>query len=348
MRTPPATIRVAIRAGRIGLEKLLEYDFLYDQFFHTVKLPISNVMIIGHQKIRERLLRSVEKQTASQSYIFVGPESVGKFEVAKEFALQLMHGHSKRSKDVQNKDVDIQKEIDLLILQPEQIIEKGVMKEKDITIEQVRESIRFLESFPYMANKKVLIIRDAHRLTESAQNAFLKILEEPPVFAVIILITHELGKILPTMLSRCQQVSFQLVSSQEISDGMRAHALHDMLSEQYTFLFALGRPGLMIQSVEQEKVFKNKLIFLEQLTHLLEKPLRDRLVLSELFLANMNQTLQILMWWTGGLHAKVLASPTHESVRYVRSIEKVEKLRSDLKRFPSSARLIMDTFFMHW
>ncbi|MDD5083777.1 MAG: AAA family ATPase [Candidatus Moranbacteria bacterium] len=158
-------------------------------------------MIIGHQKIRERLSRMAKKGSAVQTYLFVGPESVGKFAVAKEFALQLIKSHDAMA--TQN-----HQEIDLFVLEPEQEVEKGIVKERDISVERTREAAHFLNNFPYAAEKKVLIIRDAHRLTEAAQNALLKILEEPPAYAVIILITHELGRILPTTLSRCQQIAF--------------------------------------------------------------------------------------------------------------------------------------------
>jgi DNA polymerase-3 subunit delta' len=309
-------------------------------------------MIIGHQKIREKLLRSIEKNTFVQTYLFVGPESVGKFDVAKEFALRLIGGNDAIDKQTTFAKATAwrnnQNEIDLFVLEPERETEKGIVKEKDISVERTREVIHWLGSFPYASHKKVLIIRDAHRLTEGAQNALLKVLEEPPVYAVIILVTHQLGKILTTTLSRCQQISFQLVSSAEIAEGVACDSTLNSLPTQNKFLLEFGRPGLIVQSLRQEAECTQRLMILEKLTHLSENPLRDRLTLSEVCVKNMMQTMQLLMWWVGGLHNQITVVSPGESVSRLMNIEKIEKLRSDLKRFPSSARLLLDTFFLHW
>jgi DNA polymerase-3 subunit delta' len=299
-------------------------------------------MIIGHKKIRERLARSVEKNAFVQTYLFVGPESVGKFEVAKEFALHIIGDNVA----MENNNTQ---QTDLFVLEPEREVEKGVVKERDISVERAREASRWLGQFPYAASKKVLIIRDAHRLTESAQNALLKILEEPPAYAVIIVVTHEIGNILPTTISRCHQVSFQLVSPMEMSEAtILDPALASALSK-HTFLLALGRPGLVIQSFQKDEEFSESFSVLEQLVHLSEKSLRNRLNISELCAKNRGQTLQILMWWSGGLHTQIAkAVSDKDALLSVRNIEKIEALRINLKRFPSSTRLLLDTFFLYW
>jgi DNA polymerase III delta prime subunit len=321
-------------------------------------------MIIGHQKIRDRLFRSTENGVCVQTYLFTGPESVGKFEVAKEFAFKLISNHFEQNEKFREKEPDAvksgifhhdqddtiknQQEIDLFVLEPEREVEKGIVKERDISVERTREATRFLGSFPYTGQKKVLIIRDAHRLTEAAQNALLKILEEPPSYAVIILTTHELGRILPTTLSRCQQISFRLVSTEEMTNAQSFHAELLTLPPQNMFLLALGRPGLVMQSLKQEAECANRVAMLAELMHLSEKPLRERLILSESCAKDVLQTMQLLMWWMGGLHSQTVSMSQNESALRLRNIETIEKIRLDLKRFPSSARLLLDTFFLHW
>lgn len=299
-------------------------------------------MIIGHQKIQERLSRSIEKNVAVQSYLFIGPESVGKFDVAKEFAFRLIG-----EPDYETKRSDRQS-VDFLVLEPEQETVKGVTKERDISADMTRESARFLGSSPYAGRKKVLIIRDAHRLTETAQNMLLKTLEEPPSYAVIILVTHDLERILPTILSRCQQVRFGLVGKDEMAAASRSHDALSDFNERNRFLLDLGRPGLAIRSCRQEADFSNRLDVLEKLMNLSSMPLRERLILSESCAANVPQTMDSLMWYVGGSHIRAMATSDDESVSRMRSIEKAEKLMRDMKRFPSSARLLLDTFFMHW
>lgn len=299
-------------------------------------------MIIGHQKIRGRLARSNAKNTSLQTYLFVGPESVGKFEVALEFARNMTH------KSSQKLPADYHSDIDMLIIEPVQEIEKGITKEKDISAEQARVAMKFLGSSPYAGKKKTLIIRDAHRLTETAQNALLKTLEEPPVYVIIILVTHEIGKILPTVLSRCQQVAFRLVSVQDMMAGVALYPSLATLPMQNRFLLEMGRPGLVVRSVQEGSEFEERLLKLDYLMHLSEKPLRDRLAFSEVCSTHVRETMQLLMWWSGGLHLHIIAALENTNAHSLYSLGKIEQLRFDLKKFPSSARLLLDTFFLHW
>lgn len=83
------------------------------------------------------------------------------------------------------------------------LIEKTKAK-KSIGIEEVREIGKFLKILPISHTQKIVLIKDAQILTPEAQNSLLKILEEPPVYARIILETSGIEKFLPTIISRCQ------------------------------------------------------------------------------------------------------------------------------------------------
>ncbi|MDD5083776.1 MAG: hypothetical protein PHT88_02445 [Candidatus Moranbacteria bacterium] len=120
------------------------------------------------------------------------------------------------------------------------------------------------------------------------------------------------------------------------------------LPSKQRFLLELGRPGLVVQSLHEESEFSERLAIVKKLMHLSEVPLRERLALSEACAANVWQTMQLLMWWVGGLHAEAMAEVSQESALRMQGIETIEKLRGDLRRFPSSARLVLDTFFLHW
>lgn len=292
-------------------------------------------MIIGHQRIRERLARSVEKDNISQAYLFIGPESVGKFPVAKEFALKLIGSDGVAG----NKNGQ---EVDLFVLEPERETEKGITKEKDISAEKSREARGWLGSFPYAGRKKVLIIRDAHRLTETAQNILLKILEEPPSYAVIILVTHEFGKILQTIVSRCQRVPFHLVDEREMS-GVFAS-----LPEKEKFLFSLGRPGLIIDRQQQEDAFLEMHGMLERLHRLPECSLRERIALAEALATDLPRTLRIMEWWISGLYATVKLSSDDILDQVYGCISRIVTLSNDLKRHPSSARLLLEHYLIQW
>lgn len=80
---------------------------------------------------------------------------------------------------------------------------------KSIGIEEVREIGKFLKILPISHNQKIALVREAGILTNEAQNSLLKILEEPPEYARIILISESREKFLPTVISRCQIIEIK-------------------------------------------------------------------------------------------------------------------------------------------
>jgi DNA polymerase-3 subunit delta' len=86
-----------------------------------------------------------------------------------------------------------------------------------VLIDRIRQGIRFLMRRPSEGARSVLVVDQAHRMDAPAANALLKILEEPPPHAVLILTTPSLHALLPTLRSRCRAVPFQLVSRSVIT-----------------------------------------------------------------------------------------------------------------------------------
>ena len=142
--------------------------------------------------------------------------------------------------------IDPTASLDLLILEPEIEEKKGITKKKAIPTEKIRDVQTELSLYPYHGAKKILIVSDAHAMTIGAQNALLKTLEEPAGTSMIILVTHEEGRLLPTIVSRCQKLNFSLVDD---------HAMTEV--DKDVARYAMGRPGLlknMLADPEQKKV----------------------------------------------------------------------------------------------
>lgn len=91
-------------------------------------------------------------------------------------------------------------------------------EKKDISIEQVRDLISALHLVPYYGARRVAIIDDAHELSISAQNALLLTLEEAPSGSHLILVTHLPHRLLPTILSRSQEVTFGSLSEKDLEE----------------------------------------------------------------------------------------------------------------------------------
>jgi len=182
---------------------------------------------IGNQKSVHYLSRISDKGRVSHAYLFTGPEGVGKATLALIFAAGLL-GDTAGNLD---------KNPDLIRIR----VPEG---EKQIGIEAVREMQKSLSLYPFKAKHKVAIIEQAELLSPSAANSLLKTLEEPNETSVIILIAADAGKILPTINSRCQCLSFNPVYGQEIDSLLRSRgvsAAGDIAD------LAQGRPGLAIR-----------------------------------------------------------------------------------------------------
>lgn len=161
-------------------------------------------MIIGHEKIISKLNKLIDNNEVAHSYIFNGPEGIGKMLVAMEFAKSILC-----SNDVNHKNTfDNGNHPDFKLIKPD---EKGTIK-----VEIIREMIKDISIKPIMSANKVYIIDAADCITAQAQNALLKTLEEPPYYAIIILITSRYNSLLTTIRSRSQKLDFQKIEKNDI------------------------------------------------------------------------------------------------------------------------------------
>ena len=168
--------------------------------------------IIGQERVIKILTKSLKENKISSSYIFIGNEGTGKKFTAIEFTKTincLNLNKNMESCDNCHSCNEINKQYcpDLKIIETT----KGSIK-----IEQIREIRKEIELKPFRSKKKVYIIDQAEKMTLEASNCLLKTIEEPPYYAIIILICSKIDPILPTIISRCQIVNFGLVNSLKI------------------------------------------------------------------------------------------------------------------------------------
>ncbi len=181
--------------------------------------------IIGHEFQKEALIRAVNENRVSHSYLFFGPDGVGKKLVAIEFARALNcynTGNKANKKKITISECDCIscKKIKKGIHPDVFLIEYGGVK--DIKVDQIREELEERLYFkPFEGRFKVAIVDEAHRMNLNAQNAFLKTLEEPPSDSVIILITSQPQALIPTIRSRCQLVEFKPLPEESVLEEIK-------------------------------------------------------------------------------------------------------------------------------
>ena len=142
----------------------------------------------------------------AHAYLLHGPAGVGKRTAAFAFAAALL-GDERR--------VASRSHPDLYLLEP-----LGEM----IRIDDVRALRHDLHMRPFEGDRRVYLVLDADRMNEEAADALLKDLEEPPPYAVIVLVAGELGPLPPTILSRCQLVPFRRLSERAVREWIAAQA----------------------------------------------------------------------------------------------------------------------------
>jgi len=299
------------------------------------------MQIIGHHKERAVLRTAVERQDAAQAYLFTGPRGVGKSLCALEFAALL--AQESEFEPTENKPHPF----DVLILRPLEETKRGTTKVKNISAEAVREALSFLSQFPVAGGFRTLIIEDAHRLSETAQNVLLKTLEEPPSSAVIILVTHEVGAMLATVLSRVKRMRFHFVPEKTLQSALLTQFSEKELSDVAPFFFALGRPGMVLAALADPKQFALERELLGQLFRLSTLTLAERLILAEKLGLHADRTIRLLEWWLPGLYHQVMKMTEKKgTVRFFGLLEEVEKTMRLLKTTQSNARLLLEKLFL--
>jgi DNA polymerase-3 subunit delta' len=159
-----------------------------------------------HEKQWQFLKNKFEAGQLSHAYLFSGQNGIGKKTFAKEF-VALING-----KSVPGSDLTINKEQypDLLVVASGNS-DSSINNEKDmmeIDVAQIRQVNNFLSYKSYYGGYKTVIIEHADRMNQEAQNSFLKTLEEPKGKTLLILLSSKPSTLLPTMISRCQQITF--------------------------------------------------------------------------------------------------------------------------------------------
>ena len=123
-------------------------------------------------------------------------------------------------------------------------------KGEQITVEMIRDVIEFSQKTSQQGGWKIAIINRADRMNTNAANALLKVLEEPPPTTLILLVTHDLSRLLPTIKSRCRQFRFPLPVSGEVIPWV-AEVVSSEKTARELLQYAEGRPLLALR-LEQE------------------------------------------------------------------------------------------------
>ena len=178
--------------------------------------PDSFGTLIGQDNIAQTLKNSILRGQLAHAYLFCGPRGVGKTTTARIFAKMI---------NCSNPSADMEPcgtcESCLSFAEGRSYCIHELDAASNNGVEDIKTLMDQVRVPPQVGNYSVYIIDEVHMLSQSAFNAFLKTLEEPPAHAIFILATTEKHKILPTILSRCQTYDFNRITVDNIVKNLR-------------------------------------------------------------------------------------------------------------------------------
>ena len=274
--------------------------------------------IIGNESIKNTLEKSIKTNQITHSYLMIGIPGIGKKLLAKEYAKIILSSN------------DIINNPDFLCIEPDG---------NSIKIDQIRNLQKEIQEKPIISNKKVYIIDDADLMTKEAQNCLLKTLEEPPEFAIIILIGSNENAFLPTIKSRCMILHFNRLSDSEIKS---------YLQEQYNGLnvtqsmldIAGGSIGRAINLKDKQEDYSK---VEEIINNLDKKDLIDIVQASEILYKSKENINDILDYIN-----IILLKMAKENYLYTNCIKIVENTKKRLAQNSNYDMSIDDMLFKMW
>lgn len=222
--------------------------------------------IIGQDKPIEIIKGYFRHGRLGGSYLFSGPEGIGKSLVAGELA-KLINCYDNKSGDSCGRcgscvKIDKGFHPDVHWVSVNAYGANAVEDAGDsIKIEQVRQLKKDIYLRPYEAKIKTFIMDDADKLTLEAANALLKILEEPPRDSLIILVTSKPQLLPETIVSRCQRLKFAALGKDTLREALKNDYGLDLPLSHYLAYFCEGRLGMALRLKDQDPLLnKNKII----------------------------------------------------------------------------------------
>lgn len=219
--------------------------------------------VIGHDRPVRLLQNSIDAGRVSHAYLLSGPRYTGKLTLAKEFAkaLNCPQPEPPCGQCLSCRKIDRGVHPDVRVVE----LEEGA---KNISIDAVRAIQDAVALRPAEGQAKVYIIEEAERLSEPAANSLLKTLEEPPPSVVLVLTTQDASLLLPTLVSRCQQIDLHPVPNEAIETALRRQPGVDPALARLIAGLARGRVGWALRAASNPAMLNRRAESMERLISL--------------------------------------------------------------------------------
>ncbi len=288
--------------------------------------------IIGNDSIKEQLVKSLNNNQISHSYLFIGIEGIGKKLIATEFAKAILCLNDKKycNKCKSCIEFDSDNNPDFLYIEPDG---------NSIKIDQIREMQKKIQEKPIISKNKVYIINNADKMTTEAQNSLLKTLEEPPEFVTIILIGSNENMFLTTIKSRCMILHFNKIDENQMKKYLKENQGLNEVTQNMLELFQ-GSIGKAIELKDKQ----NEYLELEKMIEKLSNTnLIDLVKSADILYQTKDEIYEMLDY----INIVLLRLATKD-VRYTNCIQIVENTKKRLMQNANYDMCIDNMLFNIW
>ena len=252
--------------------------------------------VIGQEQIVTHLQNAISSKKVAHAYIIHGERSSGKEFIAKVFAKALQcegDGEKPCGECRSCKQAEGNNHPDIIFVQHE--------KPNTIGVEDIRQKINSdIAIKPYSGSHKVYIVNECEKMTVQAQNALLKTLEEPPAYAVILLLTTSLDTLLPTILSRCVALNMRPLQDDLVKNYLMRQIHVPEYKAEVCVAFArgnLGRAKALASSEEFDHIKQEAVTLLKYIKDMEIHELVAAIKKISEYQFDINDYLDILSVW---------------------------------------------------
>jgi len=250
--------------------------------------------IVGHQWAARQLQLALESGEVPHALLITGPESIGKHTLAETFVAALLcrSADDKPCGDCLScRKLRSGNHPDFMLVEPDD-------RAARLRIDPIRQLEQFLMLTPRESLRKVALLGAFERATVSAANALLKTLEEPPAYAHLILLATDADLLLPTIVSRTQQINLRPLSAGQVSEALVARWGVDAETAHRLARLSGGRLGWAVQAATSPETYERMHTALETLIDLLRKDLPERFEVARALARDDAQLLETFEVWS--------------------------------------------------
>ncbi|MCH5211121.1 MAG: hypothetical protein J1F01_09180 [Oscillospiraceae bacterium] len=273
-----------------------------------------------HDELMQNLINSVHSGLSSHAYIFEGKEGLGVRNAARLFAAAL----TCRNREIAPcgecpscKEAKADTNPDIVY------VNSG--DKKSIGAEKMRALEEDVAIKPFAAERKVYIIEDGALLTEAAQNVFLKTFEEPPEYAVFIIVIENSSLLLETVLSRFTLIHFPCVSDAKVESYIKSKYPDETERVPFLVKYCAGIPGEADKVIENAEFENLRQVSLEKFSALLSHDKKSAFIISKFAEENKDDFSKILDFWLS-FSRDIILLQTDADERII-NIDKKDELR---------------------